>query len=650
MGTFNTIPHFKFWCQKVLPLVYDDSLSFYELLSKVINYLNHVIDDVNRIPEYINEAISEDKIKDIMSELLDELREQIARANEGTNTTASFDRDKDELVWLNGTLVRMTRDILAGDRYVEEVDPNDDITGNYVKTSIEIEINRVIERLEPTIESITNMIGDLESLSTEDKSSIVNAINEVIQTMGSVIGDLTLLETEDKSTIVNAINEVLESITTNVENINTIIGELSSLDTDDKSSIVNAINEVLDIANAGGKSLTNLNLYNVKDYGAKGDNSTNDTNAIKTALNLAVNNHGILYFPNGTYLCHENLNLLNKSDFTIMGSSKNAILKFVGDIEGLSFYHSDNVLVTNMTIENTINSTKVVIDFAARNGIIENCVVNGYGTNGTIKLRNHDNKIINSKIYSAKNSAIQCNVLNGDDGVNWTINNLIDGCTVVSGKYGIIMTKDGAAHLMEGLTISNCVILGEGGTALYGIWAMSIFALTISNCVIDQWKQNGIYLVQSVDTVANVRVDNCYVMGEDYAINLSASNNQPELSSITIDNNTIYSPNGKGVYVDKTYGVNISDNDFNTPQGAITCTSKSKYTRVTNNVIKAQNELATCNHPTVAIFEDNFVTNQSVNGAYTIDNPTYVFDESGHVTVTHTANWEVQNNNNVLMG
>lgn len=42
---------FKFWCQKVLPLVYDDSLSYYELLCKVVDYLNNTISDVNKFSE-----------------------------------------------------------------------------------------------------------------------------------------------------------------------------------------------------------------------------------------------------------------------------------------------------------------------------------------------------------------------------------------------------------------------------------------------------------------------------------------------------------------------------------------------------------------------------------------------------------------------
>lgn len=35
---------FRFWCFKVLPLVYDDSLSYYEILCKVVDYINKLIE------------------------------------------------------------------------------------------------------------------------------------------------------------------------------------------------------------------------------------------------------------------------------------------------------------------------------------------------------------------------------------------------------------------------------------------------------------------------------------------------------------------------------------------------------------------------------------------------------------------------------
>ena len=51
---------FKFWCQKVLPLVYDDSLSYYEVLCKVVEYINHLIDE---------DKIIEDDIAQLQTEL-----------------------------------------------------------------------------------------------------------------------------------------------------------------------------------------------------------------------------------------------------------------------------------------------------------------------------------------------------------------------------------------------------------------------------------------------------------------------------------------------------------------------------------------------------------------------------------------------------
>jgi len=41
--------HFKFFCQTVLPIVYDDSLSFQELLYKMIRYINGMKDDIENI-------------------------------------------------------------------------------------------------------------------------------------------------------------------------------------------------------------------------------------------------------------------------------------------------------------------------------------------------------------------------------------------------------------------------------------------------------------------------------------------------------------------------------------------------------------------------------------------------------------------------
>ena len=55
MGKIDKV---KFWCYKVLPLVYDDSLSYYELLCKVVGKLNEVIEKYAAFDDVVAEIQS----------------------------------------------------------------------------------------------------------------------------------------------------------------------------------------------------------------------------------------------------------------------------------------------------------------------------------------------------------------------------------------------------------------------------------------------------------------------------------------------------------------------------------------------------------------------------------------------------------------
>lgn len=132
--TFNTVSALKYWCYKILPLVYDDSLSYYEVLCKVKEKLNEVINNTNNIPEIISEAVAS-------GGFLDNLQEQIAGLNDKDSKTATADRYTGELIWLNGDLYRITRPMLAGDQYIES---GEGITGNIEKVTLEEWINRFL--------------------------------------------------------------------------------------------------------------------------------------------------------------------------------------------------------------------------------------------------------------------------------------------------------------------------------------------------------------------------------------------------------------------------------------------------------------------------------------------------------------------------
>ena len=48
------VEKFKFWCQKVLPTIYDDGLSYYEAICKMATYLDATIDQVNEFQKMID--------------------------------------------------------------------------------------------------------------------------------------------------------------------------------------------------------------------------------------------------------------------------------------------------------------------------------------------------------------------------------------------------------------------------------------------------------------------------------------------------------------------------------------------------------------------------------------------------------------------
>lgn len=74
----DNISNLYFWCYKVLPLVYDDSLSYYEVLCKVREKINELVEALNNF-ENINNDYTDEQIKILKDYLLNEIN--VLRAN-----------------------------------------------------------------------------------------------------------------------------------------------------------------------------------------------------------------------------------------------------------------------------------------------------------------------------------------------------------------------------------------------------------------------------------------------------------------------------------------------------------------------------------------------------------------------------------------
>lgn len=67
-ANYRDLTEFRFWCFKVLPLVYDDELSYYEVICKCVDYINNLIEN--------DKAISND---------VEKLKQELKRVQEWIN-------------------------------------------------------------------------------------------------------------------------------------------------------------------------------------------------------------------------------------------------------------------------------------------------------------------------------------------------------------------------------------------------------------------------------------------------------------------------------------------------------------------------------------------------------------------------------------
>lgn len=102
MHSYSNMSPFRYWVQKVLPLVYDDSLSYAELLYKVVAFLNNVIDTANDLTSDMTALYTAyGELQDYVNEYFDNL-----------DLSSEVDRKLDEMV-LDGTIPQIINTYLG---------------------------------------------------------------------------------------------------------------------------------------------------------------------------------------------------------------------------------------------------------------------------------------------------------------------------------------------------------------------------------------------------------------------------------------------------------------------------------------------------------------------------------------------------------
>lgn len=67
-------------------------------------------------------------------------------------------------------------------------------------------------------------------------------------------------------------------------------------------------------------------IFNVREFGAKGDGVTDDTPAVLQAIGKCMVDGGVLYIPSGEYVIRSSLIFKSNNHYTISGDGMNSIL------------------------------------------------------------------------------------------------------------------------------------------------------------------------------------------------------------------------------------------------------------------------------------------------------------------------------------
>ena len=206
-------------------------------------------------------------------ELWADVKKAITPNDEGHSPTATVNRAGNDLVWVNGALVRVIRAMIAGDAYVPG--------SNCVSSST----NEVLQYL------IAVFNGGLNG----EKEARENADTQLQTAIGA---EQTARENADTQlqTAIGAEKTARENADTQLQ---TAINNETQARKDANSGLQNSIDQLQqDIKKV-------LDYANVKSYGAKGDGVTDDTIAFSTAIATGKD----LFIPDGEYIITGAINI-----------------------------------------------------------------------------------------------------------------------------------------------------------------------------------------------------------------------------------------------------------------------------------------------------------------------------------------------------
>lgn len=275
-----------------------------------------------------------------------------------------------------------------------------------------------------------------------------------------------------------------------------------------------------------GYNATKLKIFNVKEYGAVGNWTNDDTAEIQAAIDAAAAVDGIVYIPSGTYKVTAPLVIPSWTAMEIRGGGWGTVIK-AGDSAGLASVFVDNTATDERVHQVTLS-----------NFAIHGNRANGNGSVKAIYICAHScfiDKLFVEECYSGIDVAREDSM-----GTEYIGNNTITSTQVVRCDYqAFVLSSDstlqhcglGEIGVRTGYTeaATNCGVYVPGwdcriiGNHFWGVngpivWANWQEHLIIANNVMERTYGNYIYIYgrsSYVNITGNVFEDKVATVGHD---------------------------------------------------------------------------------------------------------------------------------------
>lgn len=281
------------------------------------------------------------------------------------------------------------------------------------------------------------------------------------------------------------------------------------------------------VVNAGGVKLYVLpgaSGYNVKAFGAKGDNAVNDTAALQKAIDVAQAADGGLFVPTGIYQ-HTGLTVLPSKSLNCIGEAYD---NTAGDsVGGAVLLNTNTTGGHSITIDNTpftgnfdkqIRFSNITIRGNALSGdgfnvdqcmvFLENVWISNHGGNGYFALRCYSSAFRQVSFSNNLGCGFRANrALNA---VHFD-HCLFNGNAGAADLAGCLLSGAGGIDRHFGVTFTACDFTGNGtfvgaGNA-FGLAALHTAGVSLTGCYFENNKTHNLY---ADSTTSNMGVRECY--------------------------------------------------------------------------------------------------------------------------------------------